>query len=337
MKWSEYHNHLSSRFQSLRSQEQFTDVTLYCEGKNLKAHQMVLAACSSYFQDVLQANPHSHPVIIFQNVKYRDLVSIIQYMYNGEVCVAQERLMTFLQTAEMLKIEGLTETGQSSRSSKSSRSGTPLQQKETVTFPEPARVSTPTHFSQEHDEYDTEESELTSTIEHSEEQIIKQESFTSYPPTSSIHHNESYNSQQNNYTEPECMISEPQQNMTPTQFFGQIEEQKRQKLKLKHQEQMKSMKHHSPWGGYTPRKRGTALSKEKIHQCSTCTKRFMTYIALCHHKAVHKGLTKCHVCDRVMSNVANLKLHLRTKHADETIHIDDDDDDLKFIQKKDEN
>lgn len=110
LKWNNYHTHLAFHFESLRTEEEFTDVTLCCEGKKIKAHKIILSACSTYFRDVFKENPHPHPVIIFKNVKHTDLASIIQFMYNGEVSVIQELLPTFLQTAELLQVRGLTDT-----------------------------------------------------------------------------------------------------------------------------------------------------------------------------------------------------------------------------------
>ena len=42
-------------------------------------------------------------------MKYADLVAVLDFMYQGEVNVAQEELNTFLQIAEELKIKGLTQ------------------------------------------------------------------------------------------------------------------------------------------------------------------------------------------------------------------------------------
>lgn len=110
LKWNNYISHLAYHFENLRTEEEFTDVTLCCEGKKIKAHKIILSACSTYFRDVFKENPHPHPVIIFKNVKHNDLQSIIQFMYNGEVSVIQELLPTFLQTAELLQVRGLTDT-----------------------------------------------------------------------------------------------------------------------------------------------------------------------------------------------------------------------------------
>lgn len=48
-------------------------------------------------------------MIIFRNVKFEDLVAIVDFMYHGEVNVEQEQLSSFLTTAEMLAVQGLTD------------------------------------------------------------------------------------------------------------------------------------------------------------------------------------------------------------------------------------
>ena len=54
-----------------------------------------------------QGNPCQHPIIILRDIKYDDLFSLLQFMYNGEVNVAQDQLNSFLKSAESLKIGGL--------------------------------------------------------------------------------------------------------------------------------------------------------------------------------------------------------------------------------------
>ena len=46
--------------------------------------------------------------MILKDVGHKELVAILQFMYQGEVNVRQEELATFLKTAEMLQIKGLT-------------------------------------------------------------------------------------------------------------------------------------------------------------------------------------------------------------------------------------
>lgn len=109
LKWTNYTSHITNAFDSLRSKEDFCDVTLSCEGRKIRAHKVLLSACSTYFKEIFKENPCQHPVIIFKNVKYDDLFAIVVYMYQGEVNIEQEALPSFLQTAEMLTVQGLTE------------------------------------------------------------------------------------------------------------------------------------------------------------------------------------------------------------------------------------
>ena len=59
--------------------------------------------------NLLQENPCKHPVVILKGVSFADLQAVVTFMYNGQVNVSQERLNSFLQTAELLQIKGLTD------------------------------------------------------------------------------------------------------------------------------------------------------------------------------------------------------------------------------------
>lgn len=109
LRWNNYLSHITFALDSLRTQEDLVDVTLSCEGKKIRAHKVLLSACSSYFRDIFKENPCQHPVIIFKNVKYDDLIAIIEFMYQGEVNVVQDSLPSFLNTAELLSVQGLTD------------------------------------------------------------------------------------------------------------------------------------------------------------------------------------------------------------------------------------
>ena len=53
--------------------------------------------------------PWQHPVIILKDVKYEELLGIVQLIYHGEVRTEEDKLASFLQAAETLGIKGLTE------------------------------------------------------------------------------------------------------------------------------------------------------------------------------------------------------------------------------------
>ncbi|XP_011169675.1 protein tramtrack, beta isoform isoform X2 [Solenopsis invicta] len=109
LKWDHYLKHITCAFDTLRTDEDLVDVTLSCEGKRIRAHKMLLSACSTYFRDLFKENPCQHPVIIFRNVKFDDLAALVDFMYQGEVNVVQEQLASFLTTAELLAVQGLTD------------------------------------------------------------------------------------------------------------------------------------------------------------------------------------------------------------------------------------
>ncbi|XP_071869227.1 uncharacterized protein isoform X5 [Bombus fervidus] len=109
LRWNNYLKHITCAFDTLRTEEDLVDVTLSCEGKRIRAHKMLLSACSTYFRDLFKENPCQHPVIIFRNVKYDDLAALVDFMYQGEVNVVQEQLASFLTTAELLAVQGLTD------------------------------------------------------------------------------------------------------------------------------------------------------------------------------------------------------------------------------------
>ena len=99
----------SGAFRELREDKDFFDVTLACDDEQLQAHKVILSACSPFFRTVLRRNRHEHPLLYLKGVKYADLVSVLNFMYHGEVNVAQEELNSFLAVAEDLKVKGLTQ------------------------------------------------------------------------------------------------------------------------------------------------------------------------------------------------------------------------------------
>ena len=55
-------------------------------------------------QALLEENPAKHPIIILKDVPFQHLTAILEFMYAGEVNVAQDQLPQFLKTAERLKV-----------------------------------------------------------------------------------------------------------------------------------------------------------------------------------------------------------------------------------------
>ncbi|CAI6342854.1 unnamed protein product [Macrosiphum euphorbiae] len=113
LRWNNYQNSITTAFENLRDDEDFIDVTLACDGKSLKAHRVVLSACSPYFRELLKSTPCKHPVIVLQDVVFDDLQALVEFIYHGEVNVHQRNLSSFLKTAEVLRVSGLTQPSDS--------------------------------------------------------------------------------------------------------------------------------------------------------------------------------------------------------------------------------
>lgn len=115
LRWNNHRSNLLTVFDELLQNEAFTDVTLACDGgTSVKCHKMVLAACSSYFQTLFTELPCRHPVVVLKDVKYSEIKAILEYMYRGEVNVAQDQLAALLKVAEALKVKGLVEENRNS-------------------------------------------------------------------------------------------------------------------------------------------------------------------------------------------------------------------------------
>ena len=110
LRWNEFESNLGTALRDLRDNNDFFDLTLACDdAQEIQVHKVILSACSSFFRNILRRLPHHHPLVYLRGIKLTDLQSIVNFIYHGEVNVAQEDLNTFLMLAEDLKIKGLTQ------------------------------------------------------------------------------------------------------------------------------------------------------------------------------------------------------------------------------------
>ncbi|XP_076238023.1 uncharacterized protein LOC143181488 isoform X10 [Calliopsis andreniformis] len=117
LRWNNHQSTLIQNFDTLLESGTLVDCTLAAEGKYLKAHKVVLSACSPYFEGLLSEHYDKHPVFILKDVKFKELKAMMDYMYRGEVNISQDQLAALLKAAESLQIKGLSEskTGGSSK------------------------------------------------------------------------------------------------------------------------------------------------------------------------------------------------------------------------------
>ena len=109
LKWNCFTTHLSEAFNDIREDKDLFDVTLACEDRQIEAHKLILSASSAFFRSIFRSNPHKHPLLYLKGVKYKELLGILNFMYLGQVSVAEADLNSFLTVAADLKIRGLTQ------------------------------------------------------------------------------------------------------------------------------------------------------------------------------------------------------------------------------------
>ncbi|XP_076753873.1 uncharacterized protein LOC143425135 isoform X12 [Xylocopa sonorina] len=110
LRWNNHQSTLIQNFDTLLENGTLVDCTLAAEGKYLKAHKVVLSACSPYFEGLLSEHYDKHPVFILKDVKFKELKAMMDYMYRGEVNISQDQLAALLKAAESLQIKGLSES-----------------------------------------------------------------------------------------------------------------------------------------------------------------------------------------------------------------------------------
>merc|ERR1719509_502028 len=106
--WKEFQATAGRTFQALQTDEAFTDVTLASgDGKQLKAHKVILSSASSFFKTILIQNPHQHPLLFLKCVEMKHIEALVNFIYSGQVEIRDEDLADFLAAAHDLKIDGL--------------------------------------------------------------------------------------------------------------------------------------------------------------------------------------------------------------------------------------
>ena len=109
MSWPEIEPERTAAFSSMLISRELTDVTIACEDDQIQAHKVILSAASPVFQNVLNRNPHNHPLLYFHGISKKDMEVITNFIYSGETQVPMDGLDTFLNFAKAFKLKGLME------------------------------------------------------------------------------------------------------------------------------------------------------------------------------------------------------------------------------------
>ena len=114
--WSDFQSNAVNSFQDVRSSLKYSDVTLACKDNTtlIKAHKVILASGSSFFERVLDKlhAAHSHPLLFLSGVGRMELEAVLDFLYTGQARLPQGDLQQFLQVAQTLEVRGLQKPGQ---------------------------------------------------------------------------------------------------------------------------------------------------------------------------------------------------------------------------------
>ena len=84
LEWRKFRENTCWAFGRLRSDTDFTDVTLVCEGgERIEAHKLILSTFSPFFERILKKGKHTHPLIFLKGFKSPDLAAMLDFHYFG--------------------------------------------------------------------------------------------------------------------------------------------------------------------------------------------------------------------------------------------------------------
>ena len=111
LKWNDFQENIKTSFVELRGDKDLVGVTLACEDGQLEAHKVILSSGSPFFRKLLRKmnNKQMHPFLFMRGLKTRQLTTMVDFIYLGEVSIHQDDLDGFLLLAQELELKGLTE------------------------------------------------------------------------------------------------------------------------------------------------------------------------------------------------------------------------------------
>jgi len=312
LRWNDFESNISVAFRELREDKDFFDVTLACEDNQLSAHKVILSACSPFFRNILRRNPHQHPLLYLRGVRHSDLQSVLNFMYHGEVNVAQEELNSFLAVAEDLKVKGLTQNNSTPSAPKRARSPPPPPtrqiDKEQIKRARPTPAPAPVSSYSGGQEDDDEIQEVVESVkqEPREAPVVADNSIV-----------QQQQQHQQHQLQPQEMVADDQALASYSGYeedYGQYEEQGMEQYGQ------------AGMGGLTADNNKDiddqvlALSRKQgpiNWECIECGKQASQRTDLKRHiEAVHLDLfLPCSICDTIFKTRHHLQNHMRTTHG----------------------
>nr|XP_023025373.1 protein abrupt-like [Leptinotarsa decemlineata] len=103
--WESHHDTILKIIHSYCVKEEKTDVTINFEDGKIKAHKIILSACSAKLENIFKEEGNIQ--VCFYDISKSCMNYLIEFMYKGQVVVPSDALDDVLRAAEHLQIKGL--------------------------------------------------------------------------------------------------------------------------------------------------------------------------------------------------------------------------------------
>lgn len=80
----------------------YTDITLICGASKIRAHKIMLSACSPYFDEFFMRDRKCTEIVL--DLHFEDLLCIVLYIYQGKIVIPVERKAALIRTARLFGV-----------------------------------------------------------------------------------------------------------------------------------------------------------------------------------------------------------------------------------------
>jgi len=107
LNWNGYDTNIRESFRKLREDQRLFDVTLVTDdGQHIQAHKIILSAGTPFFSDIFLKSNKANMLIYLKGINSVELEHLLDFIYNGEASVRQEKLNDFIETGKELQVKG---------------------------------------------------------------------------------------------------------------------------------------------------------------------------------------------------------------------------------------
>lgn len=124
----ELNNHsqrITQWFRSRRLNDEFADFTLWFGEKKVRCHRFILAATSPYFNEMFEKKI-IRDSFCFSDLSHDDVIEVLTMIYDGSVCLPNDRLDVFERAARAFNIDLRAVSTEITDSDCTKEGGTPL-------------------------------------------------------------------------------------------------------------------------------------------------------------------------------------------------------------------